>query len=236
MGGTLLAAEAGRPPGAGLTGVIAVLTGVLLFIGSIYMLLWAVLGRRRAYLVLMVSLSGWMILLSAIWVFGAPGTRPGEGATGTPPHWEVFLTGDPRASRFSGLLSAFPSSPWVEAGPKMGPVETSREVEAFLAVAKEKAAEALSERGKRVSPDALRAGPVRFAEAGRDILAAAEVAPPGGGTPLRVYGLWNPGSLLLPSWIALGASVLIFLSHLWLLARDEVREEEQARRVAAGAA
>ena len=49
-------------------GVVAM--AFTLFVGSVYLLLTAVLGRWMGYLVLMVTFSGWMIVLSALWAFG----------------------------------------------------------------------------------------------------------------------------------------------------------------------
>ena len=51
-------------------GALAVVVAFILFIGSIYLLLAAVFGRRMGYLVLAVSFFGWMILFSATWTFG----------------------------------------------------------------------------------------------------------------------------------------------------------------------
>ena len=47
-----------------------VLMAFTLFVGSVYLLLTAVLGRWMGYLVLMVAFSGWMMVLSSLWAFG----------------------------------------------------------------------------------------------------------------------------------------------------------------------
>ena len=43
-----------------------VLMAFILFVGSVYLLLTAVLGRWMGYLVLMVAFSGWMMVLSSL--------------------------------------------------------------------------------------------------------------------------------------------------------------------------
>ena len=76
-------------------GVGVVLMGLTLFVGSVYLLLTAVLGRWMGYLVLMVSFSGWLIMLSALWAFGfysqGPDTPVNLGPRGAEPAWVPLL-------------------------------------------------------------------------------------------------------------------------------------------------
>ena len=51
-------------------GVGVTVMGLILFVGSVYLLLTAVFGRWMGFLVLMVCFSGWMILQSSLWLFG----------------------------------------------------------------------------------------------------------------------------------------------------------------------
>ena len=51
-------------------GVGVTVAGVVLFIGSVYVLLSAVFGRYLGYLVLSVAFWGWLIIQSALWLFG----------------------------------------------------------------------------------------------------------------------------------------------------------------------
>lgn len=79
----VLATEGGVPFDAPLTRV-AVPLGVLIFLGTPYMLLRSNLGTRRAYLVLGTSFFGFMFILSLFWTFGAPGTPALTGPTNLP--------------------------------------------------------------------------------------------------------------------------------------------------------
>ena len=67
-------------------GLGVTIAGVILFIGSVYILLAAVFGRWMGYVVLMIGLSGWMILQSALWLFGfwsqGPDTKTNLGPRG----------------------------------------------------------------------------------------------------------------------------------------------------------
>ena len=65
--------------------------GIILFIGSVYLLLSAILGRTMGYLVLMVSLTGWLAIQSSLWLFGfwSQGieTPTNLGPRGSEPAW-----------------------------------------------------------------------------------------------------------------------------------------------------
>lgn len=79
----VLATEAGIP-GSDWRAKVAVPIGVILFLGSVYMLVRANLGTRRGYLVTATSLFGFMIIYAAFWTFGAPGTPPATGPQNLP--------------------------------------------------------------------------------------------------------------------------------------------------------
>ena len=51
-------------------GYLTVAMAVIIFIGSIYLILAAVFGPRMGYLVLAVAFFGWMMIFSALWAFG----------------------------------------------------------------------------------------------------------------------------------------------------------------------
>jgi hypothetical protein len=93
-------------------GVAVITASVILFVGSVYVLLGAFFGLRMGYLVLAVSFFGWMIIFSALWVFGAPGTPRNLGPRGTEPHWQVFAAGTADVnSRYAETLT-YPGGRW----------------------------------------------------------------------------------------------------------------------------
>jgi hypothetical protein len=91
----------------GAAAVVIVLTGALIFLGSVFVLLTAIYGWREAYLVEMVALSSFIILLSMIWVIGIPGTLPGTGPRGTEPHWVPFLADSEQGQEFAAEIRSF---------------------------------------------------------------------------------------------------------------------------------
>ncbi len=90
---------------------------MILFVGSVYVILSAIFGLRMAYLVLAVSFFGWMILYSTIWVFqptifGVANVKPHQGPRGTEPHWHVVTASTgPIATKFPET-SKYPGGPW----------------------------------------------------------------------------------------------------------------------------
>lgn len=87
-----------------LTGYLAVIIGVLVLCGSVYLLLATNLGIRLGFLVAWTGLWGWMLLMAIVWwVFGI-------GWIGSQPGWHVLqVTQDPQTSLIPEVqqLSAF---------------------------------------------------------------------------------------------------------------------------------
>lgn len=115
----LLATEGGIPT-SNPWSQLAVPLGILIFVGSVYMLIRSNLGTRRGYLVMSVSLWGFAFLLSLVWTFGAPGTPPTTGPQNLPgqeldayqPVWRPFAADSTLAtdetSPYSQAAAAFP--------------------------------------------------------------------------------------------------------------------------------
>jgi len=82
-------------------GIIVTLCAILLFIGSVYIFLAAIFGRRMGYFVLGSALFAWMIVFSGLWVIGSwplkvgqdLATLPNLGPRGTEPHWQILAAG-----------------------------------------------------------------------------------------------------------------------------------------------
>lgn len=66
-----------------IRGILIVVTGVAVLMGSVYLLLGTNLGSRLGFLVALAGLSGWMVLMAFVWAIY------GIGYVGTGPHWEV---------------------------------------------------------------------------------------------------------------------------------------------------
>ena len=94
----------------GAAAVALVAMGVVIFIGTIYVLLSAIYGWLQGYLVTMVALMTFSIILSGVWLIGIPGTIPGTGPRGTEPYWVVFLPDSEQGQEFAKDIKQYPSS------------------------------------------------------------------------------------------------------------------------------
>jgi hypothetical protein len=87
-----------------LRGVLTVIIGVVVFIGSIYLLLMTNLGARLGFLVTLAGLAGWMALMAAAWLIY------GIGLVGPSPTWEAVpgrtVLQDPDALVRAGVLES----------------------------------------------------------------------------------------------------------------------------------
>jgi hypothetical protein len=80
----VLASESHGIPGSDWRAKVAVPVGVLIFLGSVYLLVRSNLGTKRGYLVTGTSLFGFMVIYASFWTFGAPGTPPATGPQNLP--------------------------------------------------------------------------------------------------------------------------------------------------------
>jgi hypothetical protein len=92
-----------------LRGLLTVIIGVVMLMGSIYMILATNMGARLAFLVALAGLTGWMMLMGATWwIYGI-------GLRGPDPTWEAIpgatVLQDTDALRSGGVLEVLPTVP-----------------------------------------------------------------------------------------------------------------------------
>lgn len=119
----ILATEGGIPT-SNPWSQLAVPLGILIFVGSVYLLLRSNLGTRRGYLVMSACLWGFGFLFSLFWAFGAPGTPPNTGPQNLPgqeldeyqPVWVPFAPDSNLAteegSPYAEAVAAYPDGEW----------------------------------------------------------------------------------------------------------------------------
>jgi hypothetical protein len=208
-------------------GVGAVVAGVVIFFGSIYLLLAAVFGRLMGYLVTAVSFFGFMIIMSIIFVIGVPGSTPvNQGPRGVEPNWAPVAAGEEISSPRFPVVAEYPEGPWRE---PTG--ELTEEVEGVTGAIQEFLAERASEEvelqpGEEISPTKFIVQNVRFAEVDGAMLGAAQAFFSDGGPVVEVFAVFDEGNVPLPSWLFLGASILGFIAHLPFLDRAERKRKE----------
>jgi hypothetical protein len=105
-------------------GVIALPAAIIIFFGSVFLLLKANLGTRRAYLVEATCFFGFTTVLSLFWGFGAPGTPqftgpqalPGQSADYYTPKWVAFADDSTLADERFPIVKQYPEGFQEEGG------------------------------------------------------------------------------------------------------------------------
>jgi len=215
-----------------IVGYLTVAMAIIIFVGSVYIILAAVFGPRMGYLVMAVALFGWMIILSGLWVTGyfvsgGLDTKSNLGPRGTEPHWQALGMGVEVASPRYPVIERYPGRPWEapvgeddERTASVGTVTTA--VQDFMA---QQANETLGDSGQ-VVPSDFTVTDVKFTSVGGISLAAAHAFFNNGGPTVTVFAYHNRGSIPIYSWAFLGASVILFLVHLPFLDRAERKRKD----------
>ncbi|HEX9774610.1 MAG TPA: hypothetical protein VGB83_03405 [Actinomycetota bacterium] len=227
----------------GYPAVISLVIIVLALIGGIYMLLASNFGARQGYLITMVSLSALMLIMSLIWLLGAPGTTPATGPRGREPAWVPFLPDSDQAAGFAAELDAFPAG-WDAPGtiyPGMidstGEVQTVRTaIRAAMANlhtvneldAVEPADWEFRLPGAPAVSDADREKPVaeaRYVQTGNTLLFGVTIPATDKHGEVTVFAYRDKGLVFLYALYFFLVSLIGFVVHLWLLARFEKKQK-----------
>jgi hypothetical protein len=223
-------------------GAALVLTALILLPGSVWMLLASNFGALKGYLIAATALFGFVILLSATWAFGLPGTPALTGPVGKQPSFIEFGKNDPAASRFDKVASFQGSAGngWV-AAPGEGQLSAKDEkLKADLDAAKQAASSKfIAERNKGVKDSSQELDVVNtdtkvfYSTEKGTTLAAVVISPkepPAGSglrkptfSPVSVFAYQDKGAPALPSYLFLAGSTVLFLLHAWLLGVVERR-------------
>lgn len=220
-------------------GAGVVLMGFTVFVGSVYLVLTAVLGRWMGYLVVMVAFSGWMIVLSAMWAFGfysqGPDTPVNLGPRGAEPAWVPLLASTgPTSDRYDAFRS-YPDQPWK--APRKGDTALVQSVTGivtdFLSDEANKELEIEHTDPRALTGVDFALDDLHFATAGDTQLAVAEAHFLDGG-PLWTVSLYHDeGSVPKYSYMFLAGSVILFAVHLPLL---DIAERKRKDFLTGGAA
>jgi hypothetical protein len=228
-------------------GIAVTVAGVILFVGSVYVLLTAIFGLRMGYLVLAVSLFGWMIIISALWVFGATffgsGTPKYQGPRGTEAHWQVYAasSGQATSARFPET-NVYPGSPWrAQSAATTSAADTVKtSIQQYMAASANRRLGVPEEivdeinvgiqppEGRFVvTPDQFVVEDIRFATSGGGTFLSSGVSSfANGGPGVTVFLYHDKGNVPAYSWAFLLASLFGFVVHVPFLDRAERKRKE----------
>lgn len=227
-----------------MKGLLLFGTGFICLAGSVFMLLAANFGALKGYLIAAVAFFGLLIVLSATWTFGLPGTPALTGPKGTPASLKELTREDPVASRFpkvddfQGAGNGWSAAPAEPEGGKLSAAD--EELKADLDTARQAAVQALiTERNKNVTDSSkeldvtnLDAKSFYTTDDGTTVAAiviSPKEPPAGSGlvkpdfSPVTVFAYKDTGAPLLPSYLFLAGSAVLFVVHLLLLGLAERR-------------
>ena len=230
-------------------GSLVVLCGFILFAGSIYLLLAALLGKKMAYLLEATCFFAFLMIVSSLWTFGfysqGPETPTNQGPKGTEAHWQPITGGLQASGEIFPVALKYPDSPW--AAPNDATTASKEPMES--AVKEFMAEQANAQAGIQVLPEIPEAaggrGPVEYADGkepftpdqftvedvrfttdGDKSLGAARAFYNGGGPEVTVVAVHDPGNVWIYSWIFLAVSIIGFGVHLPFLDREEKKRKE----------
>ncbi len=228
-----------------MKGILVVVTAFVLLPGSVYMLLATNFGALKGYLIAATAFFGFLILLSATWLFGLPGTTPLTGPKGTQPTFKFFTLDDPAASRYDSVRSfqggagnGWQEAPAAAAGEQGGGAQ--ERLKADLDVARQTAVSTLVEETNKDNKDSskdldaanLDAKAFYTIQDGTEVAAiviSPKTPPAGSGlerpsfAPKTTFAYRDPGAPFLPSILFLIGSLVLFVVHMLALGLVERR-------------
>jgi hypothetical protein len=218
-----------------LTGSAAFLSAVIVFCGSVFLLLAFVLGARLAYWVTASVTLAFVFMMGAVWSYGTP-----LGPVGELPSWsEVDLGPSPEQLDF-GPAADYPEGEWFVANPD-DTTEAAQQSELESASADYLEAEIAKGGAAKESFDSfdeaiLEEDSARLIEQDGDIFGAVtyvqievdpedETATPpeGSGEPIIVVMSYDAGNPSKPARQITAGVFLVLVGHLFGLSRAERR-------------
>ena len=225
-----------------MKGIAVVLTAFVFLPGSVYMLLAANFGALKGYLIAATAFFGFLVMLSAVWLFGLPGTTPLTGPKGTQPTFKFFTINDPEASTYDRVrdFQGGAGNGWQEAPAGAAAGSAEETLAAELDTARQAAVSRLIEETNREVEDSSEELDVTNLDAkvfytvqdGTEVAAVVispKTPPAGSGlkrpdfAPKTTFAYRDPGSPYLPSILFLVGSLVLFVVHMLLLGLAERR-------------
>lgn len=230
----------GSPTGW-LAGLLVV-TWVGVLWGLPYMLLASVYGAKQGYLVIGTASTIILILLSAIWLFGAPGTVAGTGPRGREAAWIPFTPTSQQAQDFADAIKTFPTG-WDKPGlTYSGNISSAGEIKNLqdvwgTALAARAASQGTSGttaddwsfniQGATVVPgtESLPVTQVYFKVAGGHLISGVAIPATSKHPQTVVFAFRDKGQVFYWAAIILGTSIVLFVMHVAGLAAMEKRRK-----------
>jgi hypothetical protein len=218
-------------------GVGAVLSAIIVFVGSVWLLLSLVLGPRLAYFVVASITLAFLLVMAVVWSINP------LGPVGELPAWNPVAIGEDASELEFGPAGSYPDSPWRVPNEEDATEQTqASELETDAGDYVETAVNEGELDVPAGSTGTADSDKTRFIEQDGDLFGAVtlEVAPPTGGgaqptgggadEPTEVVTIleYSPGNPLGRARIAAVGAVVLLVLHLFGLSRSERRARREA--------
>ena len=218
-----------------LTGSAAFLSAIIVFCGSVFLLLAFVLGARLAYWVTASVTLSFVFIMGAVWSYGTP-----LGPVGELPSWsEVDLGTSPEQLDF-GPASEYPDGEWHAADPEDATEATQQsELESasgdYLEAEIAKGGEAkesfdtldeaiiAEDSARLIEVDGDTYGALTYEQIEVDAAAEDVEQPAGSGDPIIVVMSYDAGNPSRPARMITAGTFLVLVGHLVGLSLAERR-------------
>jgi hypothetical protein len=218
-----------------LTGSAAFLSAIIVFCGSVFLLMAFVMGARLAYWVTASVTLAFVFIMGAVWSYGTP-----LGPVGQLPDWSEVDLGPSPAQLDFGPAAEYPDGKWHAPDPEDATeVTQASELESSSSDYLEseiKKGGAAKESFERPDEALVDEESVRLLDVGGDIYGAVkyvqievdpedeEVAQPeGSGDPIIVVMSYDPGNPSKPARMITAGTFFVLVLHLFGLSRAERR-------------
>lgn len=224
-----------------IEGVAAVVAAVIVFVGSVWMLLAVIMGARLAYFVTASVTLGFIFIMTLVWSYGDP-----LGPVGRLPDWEGISITDTAAGSEFGPAGEYPEQPWEvaaedddEAKTKAAELESAAIDYLEDAINEGEGAPFLSASDATVVADSARLfqdgekeyGAIELGASTAAIEKAEDADPDQDVTPpnasLIVVMEYDPGNPMGKARMIAGGTFLVFALHLFGLGRAERKTAEE---------
>lgn len=228
-------------------GNAAFISAILIFGGSVWLLLAVLMGARLAYFVSASVTLAFVLIMAGVWSYGDP-----LGPVGEMPEWDpVDIAADASGLSF-GPASRYPNDPWHEAeeGDDLQGTQASELETAATDYLDEAIAEGKIDQYSSASDVIVSAESARLTEQGDKTYGLVQLEPApsdqgdegasapqeGAGPELFVVMEWDPGNPSRPARQLAAGVFILFLGHLFFLGRAEKRSRRNRENSANGTA
>ena len=209
-------------------GIAAVASAVIVFCGSVFLLLAMVVGGRLAYFVTATISLAFLLMMGIVWSINP------LGPVGELPEWRPFQIGADPAQLNFGPAADYPESPWQSVNTE--DVEQAALASELEGAASEYLEEAINEGTvetfEAASDGLVNSDMTRLLQEGDTQYGAVTIEPvqEGQGTETVAILEYDPGNALGPPRMIAAGTAVLFALHLFGLSRSERR----ARRLSNG--